>query len=308
MRLIRVQFVLAAIIVCSLPVARPAAAALNCGPFVPTQFGPIQTCDAGIPSGALDVTARIEPNVQLQSQWCWAASISGVFAYYGHPVSQARIVREAYGSVVNMRGSPQAIMGSLNRPWVDDAGRPFRVTSDVFSSNWVTAAQDLAQGMPLIVGSLGWHHKQIIRKFQPWLERGEAFLLEDVLATELRVLYSHARATVCPSFGEGFDFSGVEAMKCGSPVVASDIPVHREVYADAAEFFNPYSVDSLSQAIHSVIDPAHSGRREDLITKGAIVAERYVHDSILPKWQSFLQLQTSGVSTSATLRPSVAWT
>jgi glycosyltransferase involved in cell wall biosynthesis len=160
----------------------------------------------------------------------------------------------------------------------------------------------------LIVGSLGWHHKQIVRKFQPWLERGEAFLLEDVLAAELRVLYSHARATVCPSFGEGFDFSGVEAMKCGSPVVASDIPVHREVYADAAEFFNPYSVDSLSQAIHSVIDPAHSGRRADLITRGAIVAERYVHDSILPKWQSFLQLQTSGVSTSATLRPSVAWT
>ncbi len=155
MRLIRVVFTLAAVVACSLPVARPAAAALNCGSFMPTPVGPVQTCDAGIPSGALDVTARIEPNVQLQSQWCWAASISGVFAYYGHPVSQARIVREAYGSVVNMPGSPQAIMGSLNRPWVDDAGHPFRVRSDLYSSNWVTAAQDLAQGMPLIVGSLG---------------------------------------------------------------------------------------------------------------------------------------------------------
>jgi glycosyltransferase involved in cell wall biosynthesis len=160
----------------------------------------------------------------------------------------------------------------------------------------------------LIVGSLGWHHKQIVRKFEPWLERGEAFLLEDVLASELRVLYSHARATVCPSFGEGFDFSGVEAMKCGSPVVASDIPVHREVYADAAEFFNPYSVDSLSHAIQSVIDPAHSGRREDLVARGAVVARRYSQDSILPKWQSFLQLQTSGVLASATSRRSIAWT
>jgi len=158
----------------------------------------------------------------------------------------------------------------------------------------------------LIVGSLGWHHKQIIRKFQPWLERGEGFLLEDVLATELRVLYSHARATICPSFGEGFDFSGVEAMKCGSPVIASDIPVHREVYADAAEFFNPYSVDSLSQAIQSVIDPAHSGRRVGLITSGAVVAERYSHESILPKWRSFLQLQTS--EAPALSRKSIAWT
>jgi glycosyltransferase involved in cell wall biosynthesis len=158
----------------------------------------------------------------------------------------------------------------------------------------------------LIVGSLGWHHKQIVRKFQPWLERGEAFLLEDVLATELRVLYSHARATICPSFGEGFDFSGVEAMKCRSPVVASDISVHREVYSDGAEFFNPYSVDSLSQAIQAVIDPAHDGRRLDLITRGALVAERYSNDSILPKWQSFLRLQTATASASSTKK--IAWT
>jgi glycosyltransferase involved in cell wall biosynthesis len=161
----------------------------------------------------------------------------------------------------------------------------------------------------LLVGSLGWHHKQIVRKFQPWLERGEAFLLEDVLASELRVLYAHACVTVCPSFGEGFDFSGVEAMRSGSPVVASDISVHREVYADAAEYFNPYSVDSLSYAVKSVIGPARDARRKALVTRGAVVSDRYVHESILPKWQSFLQLQpTSGVSTSATSRRSLAWT
>jgi glycosyltransferase involved in cell wall biosynthesis len=78
-------------------------------------------------------------------------------------------------------------------------------------------------------------------------------------------------------------------MKSGSPVVASDIPVHREIYADAAEFFNPYSVDALSHAIQSVIDPALIARREELVTRGATVAERYTHASILPKWQSFLQ-------------------
>ena len=160
----------------------------------------------------------------------------------------------------------------------------------------------------LIVGALGWHHQQIVRKFQPWLERGEALFLEDVPVTELRVLYSHARATVCPSVAEGFDFSGVEAMKCGSPVVASDIPVHREVYAEAAEFFNPYSVDSLSHAIQSVIDPAQSARREELIARGAVVAERYAHDSILPKWRSFLRLQTSGISTSETGTAGIEWT
>jgi glycosyltransferase involved in cell wall biosynthesis len=97
-------------------------------------------------------------------------------------------------------------------------------------------------------------------------------------------------------------------MKCGSPVVASDISVHREVYADAAEFFNPYSVDSLSHAIQSVIDPSHHGRRQDLVARGAVVAQSYSQDSIMPKWQSFLQLQTSGDLASATSRRSIAWT
>jgi glycosyltransferase involved in cell wall biosynthesis len=151
----------------------------------------------------------------------------------------------------------------------------------------------------VVVGALGWHHKSIIQKFRPWLERAEVYVLEDVLSSELRVLYRHARATVCPSFGEGFDFSGVEAMKSGSPVIASDIPVHREIYADAAEFFNPYSVDALSFAIQSVIDPARSARRAELVTSGAAVAERYTHECILPKWQSFLHSQALALPSHA---------
>jgi glycosyltransferase involved in cell wall biosynthesis len=160
----------------------------------------------------------------------------------------------------------------------------------------------------IMVGSLGWHHSQTIRKFRPWLERGAAFLLEDVPAPELRLLYAHARATVCASFGEGFDFSGIEAMRCGSPVVASDIPVHREVFSDGADYFNPYSADALSSSLMSAIDPCQALRRKERITKGAAVAQRYVHDSILPKWQAFLQLKSSMVPSLACPKGSPAWT
>ena len=76
----------------------------------------------------------------------------------------------------------------------------------------------------IVVGSLGWHHRSILQKFLPWLERGEVFMLEEVPSAELRLLYKHARAVVCPSFAEGFDLSGVEAMSSGGVVVASDIP------------------------------------------------------------------------------------
>ncbi len=140
----------------------------------------------------------------------------------------------------------------------------------------------------VIVGMLGWDHAPIVKKFRPWLERGEVFMLEDVPAPELRLLYKHARATICPSFGEGFDFSGVEAMRCGGAVAASDIPVHRDVYGDAAEYFTPYSAPDIAAAIARVIDPVEDSRRAALVHKGAAVSGQYMPEKILPQWQQFL--------------------
>jgi glycosyltransferase involved in cell wall biosynthesis len=141
----------------------------------------------------------------------------------------------------------------------------------------------------LLVGSLGWHHQPITRELRPALEAGDAFLLQDVPPAELRSLYKHARATVCPSLGEGFGLSGVEAMMCGGAVVASEIAVHREIYGDAAEYFNPYSAEDLARAINVVIDPAAELRRNQLVARGALVARQYTHEVIVPKWQAFLE-------------------
>jgi glycosyltransferase involved in cell wall biosynthesis len=140
----------------------------------------------------------------------------------------------------------------------------------------------------LIVGSLGWDHAGIVKRLRPWVERGDVQTLADVPSAELRVLYRHAQATVCPSFGEGFDFSGVEAMRCGGAVVASDIPVHRDVYGDAAEYFNPYDTTQLVQAIVQVIDPALPARREALVAAGERVSAQYLPERVLPQWRAFL--------------------
>jgi glycosyltransferase involved in cell wall biosynthesis len=159
-------------------------------------------------------------------------------------------------------------------------------------SAWEKLRADSFPALKLfVVGKLGWHHKAIVKQFRPWMERGDVFLLEDVPAGDLRLLYKHARATVSPSFGEGFDFSGVEAMQSGGVVAASDIPVHREIYADAAEYFNPYSTADLARAVTSLIDPAHCARRTELVARGAVVARRYAYETILPQWQAFLTAQ-----------------
>ncbi len=150
-----------------------------------------------------------------------------------------------------------------------------------------------SEGFPtlklVVVGPLGQDHKPIMRRFYPWLERAEAFVLEDLAPAELRILYKRARATVCPSLGEGFDLSAVEAMKSGGAVVASEIAAHREIYLDAAEYFNPYSVADLSRAIRNVIDTANSEHRDELVAKGSLVAKRYASEVIMPQWEAFLR-------------------
>lgn len=91
---------------------------------------------------------------QQGSEWCWAASISASFGYCGHPLSQARIVREAFGVEVNMPAIVPQILHALSRRWIDDNGKRFQASCDVYGANAVTAIQDLSNGMPLLIGSL----------------------------------------------------------------------------------------------------------------------------------------------------------
>ena len=145
----------------------------------------------------------------------------------------------------------------------------------------------------IIVGTLGWDNDAVTKDFKPWLERGELFCLNAVPASDLRVLYRGAAATVCPSIGEGFDFSGVEAMASGGIVVASDIPVHREVYEDACEYFDPYSTSGLVTAIRKTLySPEASELQQRRRSRGFQVASRYEPERILPQWREFLNRVT----------------
>jgi glycosyltransferase involved in cell wall biosynthesis len=141
----------------------------------------------------------------------------------------------------------------------------------------------------VIVGSLGWDVTPILQSMRQGLDQGAVFLLSGVPAAELRVLYKHAAITVCPSLAEGFDYSGVEAMRSGGVVVASDIPVHREVYGDAAEYFAPHSSDSLTLMLKEALySPQATAVQTKLRSAAKIVSARYLPDAIMPQWDKFL--------------------
>jgi len=65
----------------------------------------------------------------------------------------------------------------------------------------------------------------------------------------LALLYKGARFLIQPSLTEGFGLPPLEALSLGTPVLLSDIPVFREIYEDAAEYFDPLSVDDIAWKI-----------------------------------------------------------
>jgi glycosyltransferase involved in cell wall biosynthesis len=88
----------------------------------------------------------------------------------------------------------------------------------------------------------------------------------DVSDSVLHSLYRNALAFVYPSMYEGFGIPPLEAMALKTPVLASRSSSIPEVVGDAALMFNPYSVESIADAIvHIVMKPE---LREDLRQRG----------------------------------------
>lgn len=76
--------------------------------------------------------------------------------------------------------------------------------------------------------------------------------LGQVSRSTVASLYRHAEATVYPSLYEGLGLPPVEAMACGCPVAASDIPAIRETSGDAALLFDPHNEEDIANAIGRV--------------------------------------------------------
>ncbi len=67
--------------------------------------------------------------------------------------------------------------------------------------------------------------------------------------SELQALYRGAQALIHPSLSEGFGLPIIEAAHYGLPIIASDIPVFRELLGTSYYSFDPYEVTSIISAI-----------------------------------------------------------
>lgn len=103
---------------------------------------------------------------------------------------------------------------------------------------------------------------------------------------KLLSIYQESMALVQPSFSEGFGLTGIEAMASRLPVLASDIKVFREIYQDAAFFFDPHSCEDFLKAL----DDLEISNRKKITDRGIKIASQYSFDKMAQEiWTELLK-------------------
>ncbi len=128
---------------------------------------------------------------------------------------------------------------------------------------WRELVDALGRAAPrlVLIGQRGWECEQVV----DLLERCQAlrgYVIEKNRCSdaELATWLFHAQALLFPSFVEGYGMPLVEALSLGVPVVASDLPVFREIAGDIPDYLHPLDGLGWQRAILDYTQPNSAAR------------------------------------------------
>jgi glycosyltransferase involved in cell wall biosynthesis len=106
----------------------------------------------------------------------------------------------------------------------------------------------------VIVGAPGWEFEDIQRLPAELGIAGRVVFTGHLPEPRLGDLMRASLALCAVSTAEGFGLPLVEAMFCGLPILASDIPPFREVAGNAARFVNPLDEAAITAGLRRLLD------------------------------------------------------
>jgi glycosyltransferase involved in cell wall biosynthesis len=125
----------------------------------------------------------------------------------------------------------------------------------------------------VLAGGKGWLYDDIFEHHADSPVRSDILLPGFVSDALLPAIYSAAEALAFPSLYEGFGLPILEAMACGTPVVASRASCLPEVADGAALLIDPTNIEGLTGALEHVLLDADLRAR--LIARGLERAQQY---------------------------------
>lgn len=149
--------------------------------------------------------------------------------------------------------------------------------------NLITAAQSFQ--LPLFLAGRAFGSvskeldeiKELIKKSPNSKIIGEIEFTHDLVA-----IYNLAYLTVVPSWDEGFGFPILESMACGTPVATSSVSCLPEVGGDAAVYFDPYSIEDISNKVNEIINFSNA-QYKNLVKKSLVNNARFTWEKTAKK-------------------------
>jgi glycosyltransferase involved in cell wall biosynthesis len=105
----------------------------------------------------------------------------------------------------------------------------------------------------VLIGGRGWLYDKIFEQIEQLHLAERVRFLHSVPDSDLVALYNAARVLASPSFYEGFGLPALEAMACGTPVVAADRASLPEVVGDAGLLIDPENPEDLARALSAAL-------------------------------------------------------
>ena len=105
----------------------------------------------------------------------------------------------------------------------------------------------------VIAGKIDPHYPEVKEQIMDITHRNRIVFTGYVTDADQIALYQGAYAFATASLHEGFGLPGVEAMKYGVPVLASNTEVFNEVYDNAAIYFDPLKPEDIAEHLHLLV-------------------------------------------------------
>lgn len=129
----------------------------------------------------------------------------------------------------------------------------------------------------ILAGAQGWKQKNVLNKIYSYNGGGRIRRIGYIDNPDRPAVYSLATIFIYPSFFEGFGLPILEAMACGSPVIAGANSSMPEIIKNSALIIDPYNPSEIKQAIKAIIKDDFF--RKKLIDKGQKSVSDYDWDT-----------------------------
>jgi glycosyltransferase involved in cell wall biosynthesis len=213
---------------------------------------------------------------------------------YDVPAAKVEVVHPGVGG--SYRPQPPATVRAVMKRYALE--RPYFLFLGTIEprkniKNVIAAFDRLSGDENLVVaGGTGWLYRETLERAARSPRRERIRFIGYVPEEDKPALYAGSIALVYPSYYEGFGLPPLEAMACGTPVVASHATSLGEVVGDAGLLVDPYRAREIAEAMMTVRDePAFA---DELRRRGLERARRFTWNESAKKMEAIFEKITGG--------------